>query len=314
MDKDGNSTTTSITLTSGGIGAKFKDKDGNEYGAALAGDTSTAEETNKALAEALSKTDLGKTYNISGTATNIVFEAKEGGETAQVALTSVSVDGAAATTAATTRTTTGADAYTKLDATQIKAYDGKGNIEDNIFTVNGEKFAFVTDSTLLGDDYKDVNYVKTATATPGDDEVKTMASLIKAKTGIDAAADKGVATTINLKPSSTATGKGIELQIGANEGQTMSFTLDDMSADALGVGSGSVDLSTQDKAKTLLQLSMQLSRRYLRQEVRWVPFRTDLSTLSTTLLQLLRTFRQQSHVSVIQIWLKKWLTTARTAS
>uniref|UniRef100_UPI003FED7700 flagellin n=1 Tax=Lachnospira sp. TaxID=2049031 RepID=UPI003FED7700 len=124
------------------------------------------------------------------------------------------------------------------------------NIEDNIFTVNGEKFAFVTDSTLLGDDYKDVNYVKTATATPGDDEVKTMASLIKAKTGIDAAADKGVATTINLKPSSTATGKGIELQIGANEGQTMSFTLDDMSADALGVGSGSVDLSTQDKAKT----------------------------------------------------------------
>ena len=42
----------------------------------------------------------------------------------------------------------------------------------------------------------------------------------------------------------------VAIQIGANEGQTMSFTLDDMSADALGVGSGSVDLSTQDKAKT----------------------------------------------------------------
>ena len=74
-----------------------------------------------------------------------------------------------------------------------------------------------------------------------------MAKLISAKTGINAEADN---KTVNLKPSATATGKGIELQIGANEGQTMSFTLDDMSADALGVGSGSVDLSTQDKAKT----------------------------------------------------------------
>ena len=250
LDKNGNSTTTSITLIAGAQGTKLKDKDGNEYGAALTADGAKAEEVNKALAEALSKTDLGKTYNISGTATDITFEAKEGGETAQVALTSYSVDGAAATTAATTRNTTGADAYTKLDATKINAYAGKGNIEDNIFTVNGEKFAFVTDSTLLGDDYKDVNYVKTKTAAPTADEVNTMASLIKAKTGIDAAADKGAATTINLKPSSTATGKGIELQIGANEGQTMNFTLDDMSADALGVGTGKVDLSTQDKAKT----------------------------------------------------------------
>ena len=247
LDKNGNSTTTSITLIAGDAGAKFKDKAGNEYGGALAGTTSTAEETNKALADALSKTDLGKTYNITGNATSIVFEAKEGGETAQVALTSVSVDGAAATTAAATRDITGADAYSTLDAANIKAYDGTGNIEDKIFTVNGEKFAFVTDSTLLGDDYKDVNYVETATATPDGGESNTMAALIKAKTGIDAAANT---TTIALKPSATATGKGIELQIGANEGQTMSFTLDDMSADALGVGVGKVDLSKQESAKT----------------------------------------------------------------
>jgi len=77
-----------------------------------------------------------------------------------------------------------------------------------------------------------------------------MAALIKAKTGIEAEADKTATKTVNLKPSSTATGKGIELQIGANEGQTMNFTLDDMSADALGVGGGSVNLSTQESAKT----------------------------------------------------------------
>ena len=77
-----------------------------------------------------------------------------------------------------------------------------------------------------------------------------MAALIKAKTGIEAEADKTATKTVNLKPSSTATGKGIELQIGANEGQTMNFTLEDMSADALGVGGGSVNLSTQESAKT----------------------------------------------------------------
>jgi len=124
-------------------------------------------------------------------------------------------------------------------------YNGTGNIEDKIFTVNGEKFAYVTDPSKLGDDYKDVNFVE---ATDVDEPAaKAMAKLISAKTGINAEAN---AKTVNLKPSATATGKGIELQIGANEGQTMSFTLDDMSADALGVGSGSVDLSTQDKAKT----------------------------------------------------------------
>ena len=247
LDKNGNTTTTSITLTSGGANAKFTDKDGNEYGDDLTGDTSTADETAKALADALSKTDLGKTYNITAGTGSIAFEAKEGGETAQVALTSASV-GTTTTTSATTRNTIGADAYSKLDATKIKAYNGSGNIEDSIFTVNGEKFAFVTDSTLLGDDYKDVNYVKTANATPTGDESDTMAALIKAKTGIDAAANN--TTTIDLKPSSKATGKGIELQIGANEGQTMSFTLDDMSAEALGVGVGKVDLSKQETAKT----------------------------------------------------------------
>ena len=52
------------------------------------------------------------------------------------------------------------------------------------------------------------------------------------------------------KKSGSATGSnGVELQIGANEGQTMTFTLDDMSADALGVAGKNVDLSSQDTAQ-----------------------------------------------------------------
>ena len=43
-----------------------------------------------------------------------------------------------------------------------------------------------------------------------------------------------------------------------------------------------------------------------------VLFRTVLSTQSTTSTTWLRTPHQLSLVSVIQIWLKRWLTTART--
>ena len=46
-----------------------------------------------------------------------------------------------------------------------------------------------------------------------------------------------------------SSGAGITLQIGANEGQTMSFTIDDMSARSLGVDANKIDIATQDGAK-----------------------------------------------------------------
>ena len=45
-----------------------------------------------------------------------------------------------------------------------------------------------------------------------------------------------------------AGGRGVILQVGANEGQTMSFSIDDMSANALGVNDSNVDVSTQTGA------------------------------------------------------------------
>ena len=49
--------------------------------------------------------------------------------------------------------------------------------------------------------------------------------------------------------SAASSGKGITLQIGANEGQTMSFSIGDMSARSLGVDGNKVDLSTQSGAQ-----------------------------------------------------------------
>ena len=229
IDKNGNSSTVKVTIT---------------------GDTKTAvgvENTAQAFADALKESSLGDSYDFSTDGNGkLKFTAKEAGKTANSIL--LSQDNAAAVK--TDESTIGVDAYSQITK-EIGSYTGTGNIEDKIFTVNGEKFAYVDDPASLGDDYKDVNYVKVAAAGKVEEaDVAAMAALIKAKTGIDAEPDNKAKTTINLKAGTANTGKGIELQIGANEGQTMSFTLDDMSADALGVGGKSVDLSTQDSAKT----------------------------------------------------------------
>ena len=231
IDKNGNSSTVKVTIT---------------------GDTKTADNadgeknTAQAFADALKESSLGDSYDFSTDGNGkLKFTAKEAGKTANSIL--LSQDNAAVKT---DESTIGVDAYSQITK-EIGSYTGTGNIEDKIFTVNGEKFAYVDDPASLGDDYKDVNYVKVAAAGKVEEaDVAAMAALIKAKTGIDAEPDNGAKTTINLKAGTANTGKGIELQIGANEGQTMSFTLDDMSADALGVGGKSVDLSTQDSAKT----------------------------------------------------------------
>ena len=241
LDKNGNATTTEVELK---IAADKVSYNGKELTATVTDGNATDAQTAAAFAEALSKTDLADKFDITNNGADLVFTAKEAGLSASVALTKQ--DDAAAT--ATGLDTTGEDAYKKLSA-GIGTYDGTGNIEDKIFTVNGEKFAYVTDPAKLGDDYKDVNYVVAADANAIKTASSDMANLINAKTGINATANTTTGE-ISLKAGTTTTGNGITLQIGANEGQTMSFTLDDMSADALGVGGSSVNLSTQESAKT----------------------------------------------------------------
>ena len=245
LDKNNNSTTATVTITNND--GKLTDKDGNELGTVTdqTDKKATAKETADAIAKALSNTTLGDKFDFAATADpKITLTTKDASDAASSVL--ISVDNAAGKLATSTG---GSEAYTTINK-EIGSYDGTGNIEDKIFTVNGEKFAYVDDPAKLGDDYKDVNYVKVATAGKvADTDASAMAALISSKTGINAVVGK-TNTSIDLKPSATATGKGIELQIGANEGQTMSFTLDDMSAEALGVGVGKVDLSKQETAKT----------------------------------------------------------------
>jgi flagellin len=105
--------------------------------------------------------------------------------------------------------------------------------------------------------YSDVTIVETAGAAPVAAEAAKMANLITQKTGLktlvadtaaNAAAGTAAGTFIAIKASASE-GKGMTLQIGANEGQTMDFTIKNMSAKALGVDGNNIDLSTQDSAK-----------------------------------------------------------------
>ncbi len=52
--------------------------------------------------------------------------------------------------------------------------------------------------------------------------------------------------------SSSSGGSGVILQVGANEGQTISFSIDDMSSSALGVAGSKVNLSTLKGAQSAL--------------------------------------------------------------
>jgi flagellin len=248
------------------INLKYKDantlvsEDGSrEYAVANGGEASTQEKTGAFLAE-LKQSSLADDFTItSGTDKKLVFAAKTAGtETSRILSTSESNIKAGvftqAAAAATKTMAAPADAYQSIAAT-VGAYDGGAttDIDDFIFTVNGERFMYATadgvNALKSKTDYSDVNFVQAATV---DDAAATaMASLISAKTGINAEADAAVTTTINLKPSasSSTAGKGMTLQIGANEGQTMSFSIDDMSAKSLGVDGNKVDLATQSGAQ-----------------------------------------------------------------
>ena len=256
-DENGNAKSTNVTLKANS-GTEFEDEKGNKYSLNTDG-TATQTELATAIAGALaSSSELGDIFDIEADGANagkINLKAKEAGSSAKLTSTTVAIttnNNTTSTTAAITGTD-GADTYQTI-AKSIGVYDGTGNLEDNTFTINGEKFAFVSDASVLGSDNKDINYVVTAHNATNLDatDAAAMAKLINQKTGIAAAANAATAGSIDLKASEGSTGSvtGITLQIGANEGQTMSFTLDDMSADALGVGGKSVDLSTQESAKT----------------------------------------------------------------
>lgn len=95
--------------------------------------------------------------------------------------------------------------------------------------------------------------VTLAGATPDDPNTVFAPSSATAFSGITMAGGAGIGSAKAMWSQDgyegVSTGDGITLQIGANEGQTMSFSIEDMSARSLGVDGNKVDLSTQEGAQ-----------------------------------------------------------------
>lgn len=212
-----------------------------------------ADEKASAFATALKETELGDVFDIKANGEAIEFTAKEAGASYQITSTMEGYIDTTLKSSANAPATAnkGVDTFQTIKGA-IGVYDGTGNLEDKVITINGQKFAYVKDGANLGDNNKDINYVVVAGGTVDAAAAKAMAELINAKTGIAAEVSGTADVALKAGTANAAAGNGMTLQIGANEGQTMSFNIGDMSAEALGVGTGKVDLSTQDTAKTAM--------------------------------------------------------------
>lgn len=138
--------------------------------------------------------------------------------------------------------------------------------------INGQSLVVTPTAVAANDGMKDVatglqNAIKTAVTTynTGRDEddklkdVKVDVSkdgrlVISSESGPVSFSDFGAGEAVkklglDSAGTKTAANGGMTLQIGANEGQTMTFAIGDMSATSLGVAGNKVNLSTQDAAK-----------------------------------------------------------------
>lgn len=152
------------------------------------------------------------------------------------------------------------------------AEEGKEEVETNtaisISAVNAVTAGEYTIHLAAGKEYTDADIedilkkagfdfdVKLSGATP--DEPNTLFATTSGATAVDiemgaGTAGAGLGSTQALWSQKgydgVSSGGGITLQIGANEGQTMTFNIEDMSARSLGVDGNKVDLSTQEGAQ-----------------------------------------------------------------
>lgn len=214
------------------------------------------------LGKKLKESGLGDLFDIDASAAGIVFEAKEAG-TDGAKITGISgimttkATGAmnvTDTALAVGVTTAAADAKTTVDfgaLTAITATSESNDIENNIITVNGQRFAFAADAAAATKLDPDINVVINATpASAG--AAGSMAALIEQKTGVKAAVSNTDMVDISMKNTTSGSGSGLALQVGdtAESFNQVNVGIDNMSASSLGIKN--VDISTQPGAQSAI--------------------------------------------------------------
>ncbi|MGN1084905.1 MAG: flagellin, partial [Lachnospiraceae bacterium] len=138
---------------------------------------------------------------------------------------------------------------------------GATSLTDAVTTPAGYKLSLMSGKEYTAEDIEDllaeaglnVSVELSGTPAPGTDSPNTLfitdssvSKLIKLENG-SGLGDEDAFLTQNTYDSVNSSG-GMKLQVGANEGQTLSFNIGDMSATALGVNGQNVRVDEQEKA------------------------------------------------------------------
>lgn len=211
----------------------------------------SASDAADAIASKLSTNDnIKNLFTIKGNSDgSITFTAKTAG-TSEGQISSMSIVSASDSTytgnVTTEQTTQAKDNYQVLSTTSFNSTDN----DKNSFTIDGQRFAFVSSETKAKELDSDVAYVVTA-GTPDSAAASSMASLIQQKTGLTTSIDSGTNTSIDVygKAQST-TSNGLVFQIGSDNTseQRVTLSIGDMSSKGLGISSISVKTANDASA------------------------------------------------------------------
>ncbi len=218
----------------------LKAADGTTYASTGAGLPTDAQQYAAVLAE-LNKSEMAEHFTITGSASGIIFTAKEGGSNgAKVILDTTIAAGGTSINHATTETTAAADAY--------QSHNFVAGDIGKVFTIGGQKFAF-SNAADVKDFEHNVNVIQVATdnAVVADD-VEKMANLIEKQTGYRPTINS-TATQLDFKAAEgSAKNGGLTLQVGDTNADFnhVTVSIDDLTANGLGISG--LDVSTQSAA------------------------------------------------------------------
>ncbi|MBD5162389.1 MAG: flagellin, partial [Oscillibacter sp.] len=220
----------------------------------------TAAEQSAALAELLNADEeFAAKFTADGSAAAFKITSNEatfGDPSIKVA--SVSLNGASPTNVAGSVTTAnvGKGKHQTFNVAQAQVYDASSatqNMEDSIYTVNGQKFAFAKDAASAKALGSDVNVVIASATTPAATDAAAMVALMNQKLGANIATPTG--TTIEMISKAggstvSGSGAGLTLQIGdtADTYNQMSVVIGDMHTTGK-MGIDSIDISTLEGAQ-----------------------------------------------------------------
>ncbi len=251
-DAKGNEKSVDVSLTADLKTGKLIAADGTKYdfGTVTSG-TNDYKLTDVQQAEIFAK-ELGKkvgdTFKVTANTTDkkLEFEAvTPGADTAAKGITYSIDNGTTIKQSAVPANAAGTNASQEFNLTNYA--------EGEVFTINGQKFAFAKDAAAADTFDKDVNVVIQKATTIGTGDFTNMAALIQQKTGVKATADDA-AKKITFEGTAGSTGNGLVLQIGDTAEDYNEMTVSIQNMDAASLGIDGVDISTREGGSAALAM------------------------------------------------------------